>query len=133
MDSHKGLSEEYVLKVLEKLRLINEDQKKEIFNKKRNIKRKLERLRAVRQASASSRGRVINPITIVDVITNLELKRADDPYTVLDEETIYQALCRAWKIPYKKIDPLKLDLNLVTTTVPQGFAMKHLVLPIAIN
>ena len=133
MDSHKGLSEEYVLKVLRKLRLINEDQKKEIFNKKRNIKRKLERLRAVRQASASSRGRVINPITIVDVITNLELKRADDPYTVLDEETIYQALSKAWKIPYKKIDPLKLDLNLVTTTIPQGFAMKHLVLPIAIN
>jgi general secretion pathway protein E len=127
------LSEEYVLKVLQKLRLINEDQKKEIFNKKRNIKRKLERLRAVRQASASSRGRVINPITIVDVITNLELKRADDSYTVLDEETIYQALSRAWKIPYKKIDPLKLDLNLVTTTIPQGFAMKHLVLPIAIN
>jgi hypothetical protein len=57
MNSHKGLSEEYVLKVLLKLRLINEDQKKEIFNKKRNIKRKLERLRAVRQASASSRGR----------------------------------------------------------------------------
>jgi general secretion pathway protein E len=133
MDSHKGLSEEYVLKVLQKLRLITEDQKKEIFNKKRNIKRKLERLRAVRQASASSRGRVINPITIVDVITNLELKRADDPYTILDEETIFQALSKAWKIPYKKIDPLRLDLNLVTTTIPQGFAMKHLVLPIAIN
>jgi general secretion pathway protein E len=133
MDSHRGLSEEYVLKVLLKLRLINEDQKKEIFNKKRNIKRKLERLRAVRQASASSRGRIINPITIVDVITNLELKRADDPYTVLDEETIFQALSKAWKIPYKKIDPLKLDLNLVTTTIPQGFAMKHLVLPIAIT
>ncbi len=133
MDSQKGFSEEYVLKVLQKLRLITEDQKKEIFNKKRNVKRKLEKLRAVRQASASSRGRIINPITIVDVITNLELKRADDPYTILDEETIYQALSKAWKIPYKKIDPLKLDLNLVTTTIPQGFAMKHLVLPIAIN
>ncbi|MGD8986388.1 MAG: GspE/PulE family protein, partial [Desulfobacteraceae bacterium] len=67
------------------------------------------------------------------VITNLELKRADDPYTILDEETIFQALSKAWKIPYKKIDPLRLDLNLVTTTIPQGFAMKHLVLPIAIN
>jgi general secretion pathway protein E len=133
MDSQKGFSEEYVLKVLQKLRLITEDQKKEIFNKKRNVKRKLERLRAVRQASASSRGRIISPITIVDVISNLELKRADDPYTILDEETIFQALSKAWKIPYKKIDPLKLDLNLVTTTIPQGFAMKHLVLPIAIN
>ncbi|NNG07144.1 MAG: type II/IV secretion system protein [Desulfobacteraceae bacterium] len=130
-DSSKGLSEEYVLKVLQKLRLISEDQKKEIFNKKRNVKRKLEKLRAVRQAS--SRGRIINPITIVDVITNLELERADGSYTILDEETIYQALCKAWKIPYKKIDPLKLDLNLVTTTIPQGFAMKHLVLPLSIR
>ena len=130
-DSNKGLSEEYVLKVLEKLRLISEVQKKEIFNKKRNVKRKLEKLRAVRQAS--SRGRIINPITIVDVITNLELERADGSYTILDEETIYQALSRAWKIPYKKIDPLKLDLNLVTTTIPQGFAMKHLVLPLSIS
>ena len=69
------MSEEYVLKVLLKLGLINEEQRKEIFNKKRNVKRKLERLRAVRQAS--SRGRIINPITIVDVITHLELKRAD--------------------------------------------------------
>jgi general secretion pathway protein E len=113
-DSSKGLSEEYVLKVLQKLRLISEDQKKEIFNKKRNVKRKLE-------------------ITIVDVITNLELERADGSYTILDEETIYQALSKAWKIPYKKIDPLKLDLNLVTTTIPQGFAMKHLVLPLSIS
>ncbi len=132
-DSSKGFSEEYVLKVLQKLRLITEDQKKEIFNKKRNVKRKLEKLRAVRQASASSRGRIINPITIVDVITNLELKRADDAYAILDEETIYQALSKAWKIPYKKVDPLKLDLNLVTTIIPQGFAMKHLVLPLAIK
>jgi general secretion pathway protein E len=85
----------------------------------------------VRQAS--SRGRIINPITIVDVITNLELERADGSYTILDEETIYQALSKAWKIPYKKIDPLKLDLNLVTTTIPQGFAMKHLVLPLSIS
>lgn len=131
MNSHKGLSEEYVLKVLQKLRLISEDQKKEIFNKKRNVKRKLEKLRAVRQAS--SRTRIINPINIVDVIIHLELKRADDSFTILDEETIYQALSKAWKIPYKKIDPLKLDLNLVTTTIPQGFAMKHLVLPIAIE
>ncbi|MDJ0856667.1 MAG: GspE/PulE family protein [Desulfobacterales bacterium] len=34
---------------------------------------------------------------------------------------------------YKKIDPLKLDLNLVTTKIPHNFAMKHLVLPIEIN
>ena len=132
-ESKTGLSEDYVLKVLQKLGLISEDQKKEVFTKKKDVRRKLEKLRAARQASSASRGRLMNPITIIDVITQMELKRADDQATILDEETIFQALSKAWKIPYKKIDPLKLDLNLVTTTIPHGFAMKHLVLPIAIN
>ncbi len=129
----KGLSEDHVLTALLKLRLISEDQQKDIFNKKRNIKRKLEQLRAARQASTSSKSRIINPINIVDVITAMELRRADDPSKVLDEETVFQALARAWKVPYKKIDPLKMDLNLVTTTIPHRFAIKHLVLPIAIE
>jgi general secretion pathway protein E len=129
----KGLSEDHVLTALLKLRLISEDQQKDIFNKKRNIKRKLEQLRAARQASTSSKSRIINPINIVDVITAMELRRADDPSKVLDEETVFQALARVWKVPYKKIDPLKMDLNLVTTTIPHRFAIKHLVLPIAIE
>jgi general secretion pathway protein E len=129
----QGLSEDLVLQVLSKYRLISEAQKKEIFNKKRNIKRKLEKLRAFRQASASSRGRIVNPITMVDVITAMELRRKDDSSKVLDEETIFQALAQAWGIPYKKVDPLQLDLNLVTTTIPHSFAMKHLVLPIAVH
>ena len=129
----QGLTEDLVLQVLSKYRLISDAQKKEIFNKKRNIKRKLEKLRAIRQASASSRGRIVNPITIVDVITAMELRRKDDSSKVLDEETIFQALAQAWKIPYKKVDPLQLDLNLVTTTIPHSFAMKHLVLPIAVH
>ncbi|MGD8365082.1 MAG: GspE/PulE family protein, partial [Desulfobacterales bacterium] len=33
-------------------------------------------------------------------------------------------------LPYSKIDPLKLDLNLVTSMIPHNFAASHLVLPI---
>ncbi|MBW2031605.1 MAG: type II/IV secretion system protein, partial [Deltaproteobacteria bacterium] len=120
----KGLSDEHVLKVLLKLGLISEDQGKQIFNKKNDIRRRIERDRS------ASKGRIKNPVTIVDVIVSMELRRADDPTKALDEETIFQALAKAWKMPYKKIDPLKLDLNLVTTTIPHTFAMKHLVLPL---
>ncbi len=42
-------------------------------------------------------------------------------------------MAKEWKIPYKKIDPLQLDLNLVTTTLHRNFAMKNLVLPIDIK
>ncbi|HEN21016.1 MAG TPA: type II/IV secretion system protein, partial [Desulfobacteraceae bacterium] len=68
---------------------------------------------------------------IVDVIVSLNIERADAPETELDEETIYQALAAEWGIPFTKINPLNLDLNLVTGTIPHTFAMKHLALPIA--
>ncbi|PKN29628.1 MAG: type II secretion system protein E [Deltaproteobacteria bacterium HGW-Deltaproteobacteria-21] len=126
-------SPESVCQVLMKYGLLNEGQRVEIFKKKGEIKRKLEKIRAMRQASASSKGRLSNHVTAVDVIASLQMERADDPSKTLDEEIIFQALAKSWKIPYKKIDPLKLDLNLVTTTIPHTFAMKHLVLPIAIK
>ena len=77
--------------------------------------------------------RILNPTTIVDVIASFKLHRADKKKVELDEDAIFQALAEEWQFPYKKIDPLKLDLNLVTTTIPRSFAMKHLVLPIAVD
>ena len=126
-------SGENVCRVLMHYGYISEDQKQSVLKKERVVRSKLEKVRAMRQASAPSKGRVSNPVTFVDVISSLGLERKDDPGKTLDEETIFQALARDWKIPYKKIDPLKLNLNLVTTTIPHTFAIKHLVLPIAIK
>jgi general secretion pathway protein E len=127
-------SPENVCKVLLKHGLISEGQRKEIMAKKDRLLNKLEQLRAMKQSGSGSKSRRIrNPVTIIDVIHSLQMGRADDQSKVLDEETIYQALAKSWKLPYKKIDPLKLDLNLVTTTIPHTFARKHLVLPIEIS
>lgn len=132
-NSKNPFSTENVSEILEKYALITEDQKREILKKKDGIQKRLEKLRAMQHASASAKGRIISPIAIVDIITSLELERADEPTKILDEEAIFQVLAKEWKIPFKKIDPLKLDLNLVTTTIPRTFAMKHLVLPIGIK
>jgi general secretion pathway protein E len=110
--------------------LLTNIQIKEISKKKDVAREKLERQRAQRLAASRSELKIVNPITIIDVIVSLELSRADKPSWPLDEEIIYQTLAKKWNLPYKKIDPLKLDLNLVTTTIPRSFAMKHLVLPI---
>ena len=130
---NKGFSDENVCQICLKSGLISEEQNQEIWVKKNRIKSKLEQIRAMRLRSSTSRGRIGNPVTIIDVISSLDLERADDPSKVLDEETIYQVLAKVWKIPYKKIDPLKLDLDLVTSKIPLTFAMKHLVLPIGIE
>ena len=70
---------------------------------------------------------------LIEAIVSLNVERKDDPTKIIDEDDIYQALAADWKVPFVKIDPLKLDLNVVTTTVPITFAKKHLVLPVEIR
>lgn len=72
-------------------------------------------------------------ITFLDVILYLKLKRADQPSKQIDEDILYEILAKKWGLPFKKIDPLKLDLNLVTKTIPKSFAKKHLLLPLEIK
>jgi len=127
----KSFTDDNVCKILLGSGLITEAQNKEIFVKKNQIKSKMRQIRAMRRGSAKSR--IDSLVTIVDVIEYLKLERADEPSTVLDEETIFQVLAKAWQVPYKKVDPLQLDLDLVTSTITHTFAMKHLVLPIGIE
>ena len=127
------LSAENICRILLKKGFISKEQRQEIFNKKDTLQKKLEKLQVIKDASGVSSSRIINPVTIIDIICFLKLDRKDDPTRELDEETIFQALAEEWKIEYKKIDPLELDLKLVTTIIPRSFAMKHLVLPIAVK
>ena len=111
--------------------LVSKEQVKIIAEKKGFYFDKLEKTRKLKYNGNNIK--IENPVTIIDVITSMNLKMADDPSRSVDEEVIYQALSRDWGLPYKKIDPLKLDLNLVTTTIPRSFAMKHLLMPVSID
>lgn len=71
-----------------------------------------------------------HPATIIDFISAYGINRADKVTERLDEDLIFQTLAKDWGVPYIKIDPLKLDLALVTNTVHKTFAMKNLLLPL---
>ena len=128
-----GLSDKNVCSVLLKAGLLSKEQVSEILVKKDRIRSKLEQIRNMGQRSVSTSGRAVNPVTIVDIIDSLELKRTDNPQKTLNEETIFQVLAKAWEIPYKKVDPLRLNLDLATSKIPHTFAMKHLILPIEVK
>ena len=129
----KLLAPETICTVLRNRNLISPLQEKTILTKRREVEKKIELINRGKKANAFRDARFLGDISIIDVIAFLNLKRADQAEKVLDEELIYQVLADEWKIPYKKIDPLKLDLKLVTTTIPLTFAMKHLILPIGIE
>ncbi len=120
-----------VCRVLLKRRLISKDQAKMALQKRPKVEEEL--LKENHQRMASFGLKIANPINFVDVVTRIGLMRADGKPGILEEDIIYQALASEWAIDYRKIDPLKLDLNLVTTKIPRNFAMKHLVLPIEIS
>jgi general secretion pathway protein E len=126
-------TEKNVCKILLKNGLISKDQVKEIFKKSISVERKLAKKNVGQQVSFASGAKSVVSTNIIDIIDYLKLSRADGKSGLIDEETMYQALAKEWKIPYKKIDPLQLDLNLVTTTLHRNFAMKNLVLPIDIK
>jgi len=121
-DLHNPFSTRNICQALLNKGFISKSQAKELLDKNAVMARRLQQLKSQPDGHTS---------TLVDVIGALNLKRADDPEKPVDEEIITEALAAQWELPYRKIDPLKLDLNIVTKTLPKSFAKKHMILPVA--
>ncbi len=130
-DLNEPFAPKDVCRALIKQKLLTKDQAKQILVRREKVAGDLEREN--RKRSASFGLKINNPVTFVDVIARLQPPRADGRPGGLEEDAIFKALAKEWDLPYQKIDPLKLDLNIVTTTIPRNFAMKHLVLPIKVE
>ncbi|QTA79850.1 Type II secretion system protein [Desulfonema limicola] len=126
LESNNPYADENICYVLVESGLLAIEQAEQIIRKKSGLKKTLQN----RLLSLYPGVKVVNSVSIIDIIASLHINRADNPALKLDEETMFRYLAKKWGYPYKKINPLELDLNLVTTTIPRSFAMKHLILPI---
>jgi len=129
MSETKKLSLENCAAMLFRCGLINKQQMHDI-----TVRGKLQqaRLSAPHQAGSPRRGMVAAEIiTPVEVISSLNLERVDLPGSYLTEDMITEALAHAVGMTYLKIDPLKLDLNVVTAEIPRAFALKNLIVAVA--
>ncbi len=70
----------------------------------------------VEQVEKVKRARKLNPGPEADIILQLG---------ILSELEIAQAVAQHAKLPFLKIDPLDLDLDVVTSALPAPFARKH--------
>ncbi len=123
------ISAKNLCQILLKYRLMEKAQAREFLMREDALKRKLKE----KDGKNSGEGRQKVPVTSVDCLLSMNLSRADRSSALLDEEAIFQVLAKEWGHPYRRVDPLKLDLNLVTTTIPLRFAMNHLVLPVGMD
>ncbi len=129
---HK-LSLNRVCEILHRHGAIDAESGREILGRAEVLKKNHERRARLKPNAAAAAMPAVGPTDAVDMISSFSIERLDDGTRVLDEDYIYQILAREWNIPFKKIDPLKLDLNLVTTTIPRSFALRHLVLPVVVQ
>jgi general secretion pathway protein E len=113
--------------------LLNQSQVKELLGKKNRLKQHLETLQADKGNGVPEESHA-QTMTAIDVLvpsSSGDGRSNKFALTGLNEDILFRALAKEWDIPYKKIDPLLLDLNMVTSTIPRTFAKKHLVLPIS--
>ena len=127
--SRSRLDLDYLIGVLSRGGLISERQGKVISQKAPAQKEKLTKLCKVKRGGLSVL-RCGDEITPVDVLASMGLKLGKKANDRLNEEAIMRMVAADLRMTFKKIDPLKLDLELVTQTIPKSFALKHMVLPV---
>ncbi len=69
-------------------------------------------------------------VSATELVDAAKLPHPEAPDRTIDEDILAQLLAQARDLPYKKIDPLELDMGLITKVLPKGFAERHLILPL---
>jgi len=131
--SDKRFLSQNICKILLAAKLISKDQALDLLKKESSVKNILLKQKIKKNDKELSRELQASLISFIDVVLYLKIERKDQPGKRIDEDLIYKTLADAWKVPYKKIDPLKLELNLVTGTISKSFAAKHLLLPLMVE
>jgi general secretion pathway protein E len=119
----KLLHSDELLDLLVDLRLLTAKQRQFVLLEKGKMRQKLLR-------SAGREGEIDKDFPdMVDIVTAFNLKLPGGAGRLVDEETIIQAIAREKKLPFKKLDPLDLDMEVATKTIPRNFAIRQMILP----
>jgi general secretion pathway protein E len=118
---------EFVAEALARAGIISEDARRTAL-----ARENVQRARVLREHAARSGGRglrraELSPVELVASFKFVDLRREEE---TVDEDKATQAVAQVTGLPYRKIDPLRLDAHLITRTLSRPFARKHAVIPV---
>jgi general secretion pathway protein E len=117
---------EFVADLLAREGILTDDAKRTAF-----ARENVQRARLLRDSvTRGGRGLRRAELSPVEVLASFEFPDARRDTERVDEDKATQAVAAAVGMPYRKIDPLKLDAQLITRTLSRPFARRHAVLPI---
>jgi general secretion pathway protein E len=118
---------DFVAELLARAGILTDDQRRTAF-----ARENAQRARLLRDQASRSDGRALRraELSPVEVLASFQFRDARREAELVDEDKATQAVAEAIGAPYRKIDPLKLDAQLITRTLSKPFARRHSVLPL---
>ena len=122
-----------ILTILSSAGVLSEEQIGEIRSKEEVIRLKILKARGS-AGSGGRRGRQAqSEVSIVEIIESMNLQIPNNGNTYITEEVIMKAVAKHFKMPFVKIDPLKLDTDIVTKIISRPYALRHQLVPIKLS
>jgi general secretion pathway protein E len=125
------LDSEELLELLLRQRLISEQQKQFVLRNKERQAQLLLKQQGMQKPGSGPAGRGYPDMA--DLVASMNLEMLGGKKKILTEETVMRAVAHHCNIPFKKLDPLELDIEIVTKTIPRSFAISHLILPFEVR
>ena len=110
-----------ILQILSSAGLLSQEQISNIL-----AKEEVYRCRLLKTKVGARRGKPMQPdISIIDIIDSLKIELPGHTDKFITEEVISLEIAKQQCLAFCKIDPLKLDSDVVTKFIPRPFAIKH--------
>ncbi|MBF0343765.1 MAG: Flp pilus assembly complex ATPase component TadA [Nitrospirae bacterium] len=125
---YKSLDIAMVTAILLKKGLITQDQCDLLMTKGEEHRTRMQRTNDA--GLAKRHNQVRDVVTPAEAIAALGLEMPRTNNKLLTEDKVTEAIAAEYNMSYKKLDPLKLDLKVVTSHIPRPFALRHLIVPV---
>ena len=109
--------------------LLDEQSSGEIESRATTLKSRVLKERVGSLRSQAAARYEVSPAEIVAVAA---IPHPLSPHRKVSEDTVAEVLAEATGPPYLKIDPLKIDNDLISKTLSRAFAHRHVVIPVGL-
>ncbi len=122
-----------ILTILSSAGILSAEQIEEIRSKEEVLRLKILKARGPAGPGGRRGRQAQSEVSIVDIIESMNLQIPNNGNTYITEEVIMKAVAKHFKMSFVKIDPLKLDTDIVTKIISRPYALKHQLVPIKLS
>ena len=121
---------ETLIEILSAEGLLNQDQIELLKSKEA-----LQRSKILKSKTPGMRQNILDQsaVSMIDIIESLKITSPKSSGKIITAEIIMMAVAKHLMLPFLKIDPLKLDYEIVTQIISRPYAIKHQIVPIALS